>query len=95
LQSRSFYLEIPAAIADRGNDEHNRFNHVENFRRLDAIMAPYSTAKLTMMASQILLSNKTDGTCCQAKTDWKIANNGGTARPCQLQTQRRFQTQPY
>jgi hypothetical protein len=34
LQSRSSYLEIPAAIADRGNDEHNRFNHVEYFRRL-------------------------------------------------------------
>jgi hypothetical protein len=49
-------------------------------------MAPYSTAKLTMTVSQILLSNKTDGTCCQAKTDWKIANNGGTARPCQLLT---------
>jgi hypothetical protein len=33
-KSRSSYLEIPAAIADRGNDEHNRFNHVEYFRRL-------------------------------------------------------------
>jgi len=45
-----------------------------------------SGTKLTMTVSQILLSNKTDGTCCQAKTDWKIANNGGTARPCQLLT---------
>jgi hypothetical protein len=68
------------------------------FAASDAIMAPYSTAKLTMTVSQILLSNKTDGTCCQAKTDWKIANNGGTARPCQLLTpsiQRRCQSQPY
>ena len=56
------------------------------FAASGAIMAPYSTAKLTMTVSQILLSNKTDGTCCQAKTDWKIANNGGTARPCQLLT---------
>jgi hypothetical protein len=49
-------------------------------------MAPYSTTKLTMTVSQILLSNKPDGTCCQAKTDWTIANNGGTKRPCQVLT---------
>jgi Flp pilus assembly protein TadG len=51
-----------------------------------AIMAPYSSTKLTMTVSQVLLSNKADGTCCQAKTDWTIANNGGTARPCQVLT---------
>jgi Flp pilus assembly protein TadG len=51
-----------------------------------AIMAPYATTKLTMTVSQVLLSNKSDGTCCQAKTDWTIANNGGTARPCQVLT---------
>jgi Flp pilus assembly protein TadG len=51
-----------------------------------AIMAPYSATKLTMAVSQVVLSNKSDGTCCQAKTDWTIANNGGTKRPCQLLT---------
>ena len=51
-----------------------------------AIMAPYSTTNLKMTLSQILLSNKSDGTCCQAKTDWTITNNGGTARPCQVLT---------
>jgi Flp pilus assembly protein TadG len=56
------------------------------FGASSAIMAPYSTTKLTMTVSQVLLSNKSDGTCCQAKTDWTIANNGGTARPCQLLT---------
>src|SRR5947209_10071638 len=48
-----------------------------------AIMAPYSTTNLKMTLSQVLLSNKSDGTCCQAKTDWTITNNGGTARPRQ------------
>jgi len=56
------------------------------FTASNAIMAPYSTTKLTMTVSQILLSNKPDGTCCQAKTDWTIANNGGTKRPCQVLT---------
>jgi Flp pilus assembly protein TadG len=51
-----------------------------------AIMAPYSPTPLTMTVSQVVLSNKSDGTCCQAKTDWTIANNGGTARPCQILT---------
>jgi Flp pilus assembly protein TadG len=51
-----------------------------------AIMAPYSSTNLTMTVSQVLLSTKADGTCCQAKTDWTIANNGGTARPCQVLT---------
>jgi Flp pilus assembly protein TadG len=51
-----------------------------------AIMAPYSTTNLKMTVSQVVLSNKTDGTCCQAKTDWTITNNGGTARPCQVLT---------
>src|SRR5947209_20035772 len=32
-----------------------------------AIMAPYSTTNLKMTLSQILFSNKSDGTCCQAK----------------------------
>src|SRR5438309_10822995 len=35
-----------------------------------AIMVPYSTTKLTMTVSQVLLSHKSAGTCCQAKTDW-------------------------
>jgi hypothetical protein len=39
-----------------------------------------------MTVSQVLLSKKADGTCCQAKTDWTITNNSGTARPCQLLT---------
>ena len=56
------------------------------FAASTAIMAPYSTTNLTMTVSQVLLSNKADGTCCQAKTDWTIANNGGTARPCQVLT---------
>jgi Flp pilus assembly protein TadG len=53
-----------------------------------AIMAPYDQAKLTMTVSQIIVTNKADPTksdCvggCQAKTDWTIAKNGGTARPC-------------
>jgi Flp pilus assembly protein TadG len=49
-----------------------------------AIMAPYDQTKLTMTVSQVLLTNKADGTCCQAKTDWTITKNGGTARPCQV-----------
>jgi Flp pilus assembly protein TadG len=56
------------------------------FAASSAIMAPYSTTNLKMTVSQVLLSNKSDGTCCQAKTDWTIANNGGTARPCQVLT---------
>jgi hypothetical protein len=60
--------------------------HDRNRAASNAIMAPYSTTKLTMTVSQILLSNKPDGTCCQAKTDWTIANNGGTKRPCQVLT---------
>jgi Flp pilus assembly protein TadG len=56
------------------------------FGASSAIMAPYSTTNLKMTVSQVLLSNKSDGTCCQAKTDWTIANNGGTARPCQVLT---------
>ncbi|MEA2758732.1 MAG: hypothetical protein QOH65_1345 [Methylobacteriaceae bacterium] len=56
------------------------------FGASSAIMAPYSTTNLKMTVSQVLLSNKSDGTCCQAKTDWTIANNGGTARPCQILT---------
>jgi Flp pilus assembly protein TadG len=54
------------------------------FAASSAIMAPYSSTKLTMTVSQVLLTNKSDGTCCQAKTDWTIANNGGTKRPCQV-----------
>jgi Flp pilus assembly protein TadG len=38
------------------------------FAASNAIMAPYSTTKLTMTVSQVILSNKVDGTCCQAKT---------------------------
>ena len=56
------------------------------FAASGAIMSPYSTAQLKMTISQVLLSNKADGTCCQAKTDWTITNNGGTARPCQVLT---------
>jgi Flp pilus assembly protein TadG len=56
------------------------------FGASSAIMAPYSTTNLKMTISQVLLSNKSDGTCCQAKTDWTITNNGGTARPCQTLT---------
>jgi Flp pilus assembly protein TadG len=56
------------------------------FAASSAIMAPYSTTKLTMTVSQVLLTNKSDGTCCQAKTDWTITNNGGTKRPCQTLT---------
>ena len=56
------------------------------FAASTAIMAPYSTTNLTMAVSQVILSNKADGTCCQAKTDWTIVNNGGTARPCQALT---------
>jgi Flp pilus assembly protein TadG len=56
------------------------------FGASSAIMAPYSTTNLTMTVSQVLLNNKSDGTCCQAKTDWTIANNGGIKRPCQLLT---------
>jgi Flp pilus assembly protein TadG len=51
-----------------------------------AIMSPYSTNTLTMTVSQIQLKAKSDGTCCQAQTDWTITNNGGVARPCQLLT---------
>jgi Flp pilus assembly protein TadG len=54
------------------------------FAASSAIMSPYSSTKLTMTVSQVLLTNKSDGTCCQAKTDWTIANNGGTKRPCQV-----------
>jgi Flp pilus assembly protein TadG len=54
------------------------------FGASSAIMAPYSTTKLTMTVSQIQLQKKSDNTCCQAKTDWTVANNGGTQRPCQL-----------
>jgi Flp pilus assembly protein TadG len=56
------------------------------FAASSAIMAPYSATKLTMTVSQIQLTKKSDGTCCQAKTDWTIANNGGTQRPCQVLT---------
>lgn len=51
-----------------------------------AIMVPYTTTNLTMTVSQVLLTNKADGTCCQAKTDWTITNNGGQSRPCQILT---------
>src|SRR5947209_1264754 len=56
------------------------------FGASSAIMAPYDPTKLTMTVSQVLLTNKSDGTCCQAKTDWTIANNGGIKRPCQVLT---------
>jgi Flp pilus assembly protein TadG len=52
-----------------------------------AIMAPYDPTKLTMTVSQIQLKLKSDNvTCCDAKTNWTIPNNGGTARPCQVLT---------
>jgi Flp pilus assembly protein TadG len=53
------------------------------FGASSAIMSPYDPTKLTMTVSQVLLTNKADGTCCQAKTDWTITKNGGRARPCQ------------
>jgi Flp pilus assembly protein TadG len=55
------------------------------FAASSAIMAPYDSSKLTMTVSQIKLQLKSDNiTCCDAKTDWTIANNGGTKRPCQV-----------
>jgi Flp pilus assembly protein TadG len=62
------------------------------FGASSAIMAPYATTKLTMTVSQVVVTNKSDPTrtdCvggCQAKTDWTVTNNGGTARPCQVLT---------
>ncbi len=56
------------------------------FAAAAAIMAPYSTTNLKMTVSQVQLKSKSDGTCCQALTDWTIPNNGGTARPCQTLT---------
>jgi Flp pilus assembly protein TadG len=56
------------------------------FAASKAIMAPYDLTPLTMTVSQIQLTNKSDGTCCQAKTDWTVTNNGGQQRPCQLLT---------
>jgi Flp pilus assembly protein TadG len=62
------------------------------FGAASAIMAPFmiktpaGAPLLTMTVSQIKLTYKADGTCCQAKTDWTIVNNGGTARPCQVLT---------
>jgi Flp pilus assembly protein TadG len=58
------------------------------FGAASAIMAPYQISNnlLTMTVSQLKLTYKSDGTCCQAKTDWTITSSGGTARPCQLLT---------
>ncbi|GAC1332758.1 MAG: pilus assembly protein [Beijerinckiaceae bacterium] len=56
------------------------------FAASGAVMAPFPTTSLTMTVSQIVLGNKSDGTCCQAKVDWTIAYNGGTKRPCQILT---------
>jgi len=61
------------------------------FGAAQAIMSPYDTNTansgiLKMTISQILVSLKSDGTCCQAKTDWTYASTGATKRPCQVLT---------
>jgi Flp pilus assembly protein TadG len=50
------------------------------FTAASAIISPYSTTNLKMTVSQVTIS--TVNGSLQAKVNWSVTNNGGTARPC-------------